>query len=119
LVVAVAVPIRDERGGPTGILMATYSLSQLASEFSGLEKGDTADFYVVDQLGVAAAASDLNASEPIRLSASGAVTRALAGEEGSGQYRIGGKNTFVGFAPIQRLGWAVLYARSEGYAYCV
>jgi len=116
LVVAVAVPIRDERGAPTGILMATYSLSQLASEFSALEKGATADFYVVDQRGVIAAARGLNASEPAPLSASGAVLRALAGEEGSGQYAINGKNRFVGFAPIQLLGWAVLYARSESDA---
>jgi signal transduction histidine kinase/CheY-like chemotaxis protein len=116
LVVAVAVPIRDERGAPAGILMATYSLSQLASEFSALEKGATADFYVLDQHGVVAAARGLNASEPIRFSASGVVTHALAGEEGSGQYTIDGKNTFVGFAPIQRLGWAVVYARSESDA---
>jgi len=113
LVVAVAVPIRNEQGAPTGILMATYSLSQLAREFSALEKGAKADFYVVDQHGVIAAASDLNASEPVRLSASGAVTRALAGEEGSGQYLIDGKNMVAGFAPIHSLGWAVLYARSE------
>jgi hypothetical protein len=37
--------------------------------------------------------------------------RALAGQEGSGQFPIDGKNTFLGFAPIQRLGWAVIYAR--------
>ena len=113
LVVAVAVPIRDERGAPTGILMATYSLSQLANEFSGLEKGATADFYVVDQHGVIAAASGLNASKPMSLSASGAVARALAGEEGSGQYAIDGKHMFLGFAPVHSLGWAVIYARSE------
>jgi len=116
LVVAVAVPIRDEQGAPAGILMATYSLSQLASEFSALEKGATADFYVVDQHGVIAAARGLNASEPVRLSESGAVIRALAGEEGSGQYTIEGQNAFAGFAPIQTLGWAVLYARSESDA---
>jgi len=116
LVVAVAVPIRDERGAPIGILMATYSLARLASEFSALEKGATGDFYVVDQNGVIAATRGLNASEPVRLSASGAVTRALAGEEGSGQYVIEGRNTFSGFAPIQRLRWAVLYATPESDA---
>ena len=31
LVVAVSVPIRDEKGKPTGILMATYALDQLAT----------------------------------------------------------------------------------------
>jgi signal transduction histidine kinase/DNA-binding response OmpR family regulator len=119
LVVAVAVPIRDERGAPIGILMATYSLSQLASEFSALEKGATGAFYVVDQHGVIAAAPGLDANappEPVRLSASGAVLRALTGEEGSGQFSIAGKNTFAGFAPITRLNWAVLYARSESDA---
>jgi signal transduction histidine kinase/DNA-binding response OmpR family regulator len=116
LVVAVAVPLRDERGVPTGILMATYSLSQLASEFSVLEKGETADFYVVDQHGVIAATHALNASEPKRFSASNVAVRALAGQEGSGQFAIDGKNTFLGFAPIQRLGWAVIYARRESDA---
>jgi signal transduction histidine kinase/DNA-binding response OmpR family regulator len=116
LVVAVAVPIRDERGIPDGIMMATYSLSQLASEFSTLDKGAAADFYVVDQHGVVAAARGLEPTEPVRLSASGAVARALSGQEGSGQYTIDGKNAFVGFAPIHPLGWAVLYARSESDA---
>jgi hypothetical protein len=84
LVVAVAVPLRDERGAPTGILMATYSLSQLASDFSALEKGATADFYVIDQRGVIAATHALNASEPKRFSVSDVAMRALAGQEGSG-----------------------------------
>lgn len=116
LVVAVAVPIRDEHGANAGIVMATYSLSQLASEFSALEKGASEDIYVVDQHGVIAAAPGVNAVEPRHLSASDAVERALAGKEGSGQFTIDGKNMFVGFAPIQRLGWAVLYARSEADA---
>jgi signal transduction histidine kinase/CheY-like chemotaxis protein len=116
LVVAIAVPIRDEHGANAGIVMATYSLSQLTSEFSSLEKGASADIYVVDQHGVIAAAPGVKAIEPTRLSASDAVERALAGKEGSGQFTIDGKNMFVGFSPIQRLGWAVLYARSEGDA---
>ena len=116
LVVAVAVPIHDELGNPSGILMATYSLSQLENEFNILEKGATGDFYVVDQHGVLAAARGLNATEPRRLSASPAVTRSLGGEEGSGQFSIDGKNSFVGFAPVPGLQWAVLYARMESDA---
>jgi PAS domain S-box-containing protein len=117
LVVAIAVPIRNQQGDPAGILMASYSLSQLASAFSVLEKGATADFYVVDQRGAIAAARGLSAeSEPMHLSASAVVTRALAGEEGSGQFPIENRNMFVGYAPVPQLGWAVLYARPESDA---
>ena len=43
LVVAVAVPIRDKQGNPTGILMATYSLAELAAKFTTIEQTDGRD----------------------------------------------------------------------------
>jgi PAS domain S-box-containing protein len=117
LVVAVAVPIRDANGKPTGILMGTYSLSELAGKFSVLEQGATSEYYVVDQHGVVAAAPGIDTeSEPVHLPAPFGAARALAGQEGSEQIRIDGGNTFVGFSPVRRLGWAVVYSRSESAA---
>jgi PAS domain S-box-containing protein len=116
-VVAVAVPIRDEHGNPAGILMATYSLSRLTGKFRAIERGGSADFYVLDQHGVVAASPQINSqNQPQHIAASALANRALAGQEGSDRSWIDGKNAFVGFAPVPRLGWAVLYGRPESQA---
>jgi PAS domain S-box-containing protein len=117
MVVAVAVPIRDERDKPVGILMATYSLSDLTTKFRALEAGAAADFYVVDQHGIVAASTRTDSlNEPAGIFAPSVAARAQAGEEGSGRTRIGGENVYAGFAPIPRLHWAALYARPESVA---
>jgi PAS domain-containing protein len=117
LVVAVAVPIRDENGNPTGILMATYSLADLAAKFNTIEKGGWEGFIIVDQHGVIAASPSIGSqSEPQSISLSGVVGRALAGTEGSARVAIDGQNDFVGYVPIPRLGWAALYERPESQA---
>ena len=117
LVVAVAVPIRDEHGNPVGILMATYSLADLAAKFNSIEKGGWEGFVIVDQHGVAAASPEIQSqSEPVSISLSGLVGRALSNAEGSDRVRIDGQDRFVGFAPIPRLGWAALYQRPASEA---
>jgi signal transduction histidine kinase/DNA-binding response OmpR family regulator len=117
LVMAVAVPLRDEHGSPDGILMATYGLSQLTEKFKALQKGARSDFYVLDQHGVVAASPKIDPqSEPVRFPATAVAARALAGAEGSEHFQLEGKNMFVGYAPVPRLGWAVLYTRPESEA---
>ncbi len=117
LVVAVAVPIRDEHGNPVGILMATYSLADLAAKFNSIEKGGWEGFVIVDQHGVVAASPEIQSqSEPVSISLSGLVGRALSNAEGSDRVRIDGQDRFVGFAPIPRLGWAALYQRPASQA---
>jgi PAS domain S-box-containing protein len=117
LVVAVAVPIRGEQGNPNGILMATYSLSQLTDKFRAIERGSSADFCVLDQHGAAAASPSVDSqSDPVRISVPGVSERALAGTEGCSRTRLNGQNVFVGFAPVSHLGWAALYERSESQA---
>ncbi|MGA8011178.1 MAG: ATP-binding protein [Candidatus Acidiferrales bacterium] len=117
LVVAVAVPIRDEHGNPAGILMATYSLADLAAKFNSIEKGGWEGFVIVDQHGVVAASPEIRSqSEPVSISLSGLVGRALSNAEGSDRVRIDGQDRFVGFAPIPRLGWAALYQRRASQA---
>ncbi len=117
LVVAVAVPIRDEHGNAAGILMATYSLADLAAKFDSIEKGGWQGFVIVDQHGVVAASPEIQSqSEPLSVSMSGLVGRALAGAEGSERVSIDGQDSFVGFVPIPRLGWAALYQRPASQA---
>ena len=117
LVVAVAVPIRDEHSNPAGILMATYSLADLAAKFNSIEKGGWEGFVIVDQHGVVAASPEIRSqSEPVSISLSGLVGRALSNAEGSDRVRIDGQDRFVGFAPIPRLGWAALYQRPASQA---
>jgi PAS domain S-box-containing protein len=117
LVVAVAVPIRDGHGNPAGILMATYSLADLAAKFNSIEKGGWEGFVIVDQHGVVAASPEIRSqSEPVSISLSGLVGRALSNAEGSDRVRIDGQDRFVGFAPIPRLGWAALYQRPASEA---
>jgi PAS domain S-box-containing protein len=117
LVVAVAVPIRDDQGHPAGILMATYSLSQLRDKFRAIERGSFADFYILDQHGVVAASPVVDSQrDPAHVSVPGVTERALAGAEGFSQARVNDQNVFAGFAPVSRLGWAVLYERSESQA---
>jgi len=117
LVVAVAVPILDDRGTPTGILMATYSVEALAAKFASIDRGGWQGFIIVDGNGVVAASPNVAAqSEPANISLSGLVGKALHGEEGSGKVTIDGENSFVGYAPIPKLGWAALYQRPESEA---
>jgi signal transduction histidine kinase/CheY-like chemotaxis protein len=117
LVVAVAVPIRDPYGNPSGILMATYSLSQLAEKFKDLDEGATGEFYVIDQHGVLAASPDINPyGQPVLIPALMTAARALSGTEGSGRFQIDGRNMFVGLARVPRSEWTVVYARSETVA---
>jgi PAS domain S-box-containing protein len=117
LVVAVAVPILDDRGNAAGVLMATYSLDNLAAKFSMLEKGGWPGFAIVDGNGVVAASPKVGAqSAPVNISLSGLVGRALQGSEGAGKVSVEGESDFVGFAPIPGLGWAALYEQPESQA---
>ncbi|HUA01830.1 MAG TPA: response regulator [Candidatus Aquilonibacter sp.] len=117
LVVAVAVPVRDAKGNPAGIVMATYSLADLTSKFRAIGSGSSADFYVFDQRGVLAASPKINAqSGPVRLAVPGVTDRARAGAEGSARTQINGEDLFVGFAPVTQLGWTVVYGRPANVA---
>jgi len=117
LVVAVAVPINGEDGKPAGILMATYSLAELAAKFNTIEKGGWEGFVIVDQHGVLAASSDIaSRTEAARVSVGGLVDRALAGQHGSASVDVDGRSMYVGFTPIPRLGWAALFERPAAQA---
>ncbi len=117
LVVAVAVPVRDEQGQPAGIIMATYGLDQLARKFTALERGSMGELYVVDQRGMVAASPQIDPQDkPARFPGSAVLALALAGSEGSGRLRLEDRDMFVGYAPVPQLGWAVVYSRPANEA---
>ncbi len=113
LVVAVAVPIRNEENKPDGILMSTYALDELAHKFNELEAGSPGgELYVVDQHGFMATSPAIDPlAEPKHAPQTEAASLALAGKEGSGRFRNGSEDDFLGYAPVSRLGWAVIYRR--------
>ena len=112
LVVAISVPIRNKEGKPTGILMAPYALDQLAAKFNQLEAGSSGELYVVDQRGVVATAPSIDPlAEPSRAPEPGAVSQALDGNEGSSRFRGNEGDHFLGYAPVSKFGWAVIYRR--------
>ena len=114
LIVAVAVPIRDGQGKPDGILMATYNLAALNAKISA---GGWRGFVIVDQHGTVAASAEVNAQEtPASMGLSDLVGRAIQGSEGAEKLPIFGESTFVGYGPIDPLGWAALFERPESEA---
>ncbi|HEY2352653.1 MAG TPA: ATP-binding protein [Candidatus Acidoferrum sp.] len=117
LVVAVAVPVRDAHGDAVAILMGTYSLTQLTQKFSRIERGAASEYFIVDQHGVIAASLDERThNEVIQLPVPEATNAALAGHEGDARLKLNGRDSFVGFAPVRSLNWAVVYARPESVA---
>lgn len=110
LVVAVAVPVRDEAGKPDGILMATYGLDQLSKKFTALDRGSHGHFYVVDQHGVVIATSkNEHPLQPAIFPDAPVLANALGGGEGSKRSTLEGQEAFVAYAPVRQLGWAVIY----------
>jgi PAS domain S-box-containing protein len=110
LVVALAVPIRDARGQPIGILMAPYALEVLQKKFEDVESGAGGFIHVADKRGVLVAGPGvLDQRDPVRAPNAELVSRALAGREGSLALRMDGERYLAGYAPVARLGWAVLY----------
>ena len=112
LVVAVAVPIRDERGKPIGILMAAYTLDQLHRKFEALAAGALGIPCVVDQNGVVVTASRIfSVGQKITGPMQSLASRALVGQEGSERLGSGEAENFAGYAPLRTLRWGSIYSR--------
>jgi hypothetical protein len=112
LVVAVAVPIRNERGEPIGILMAAYTLEQLRRKFEALAAGASGIPCVVDQNGIVVTAlGTLSVGQKIEGPMQSLANRALAGQEGSERVGSGETENFAGYAPLPTLRWGCIYAR--------
>ena len=109
LVVAIAVPVRDDAGKPMGILMAPHALDTMSRELveTKLEGGWTIS--LVDQNGHLsaqpnidsyAAAVDLSGYEPVK--------QLRASQSGQGTFVRNGNSFFARYEPVQPYGWGVL-----------
>ncbi len=109
-VVAVAIPIRDERDVTIGILMAPYTTSVLEKKLRALENGSGNALYVADQNGVLVASTE-EAEAGERMVPEALVARAWAREEGSTRADWRDGEVFAGYAPVHELGWVLVSAR--------
>ncbi|MBI4463071.1 MAG: response regulator [Acidobacteria bacterium] len=109
LVVAVAVPIKDEQGQPIGILMAPYSLDTISSWLRRIQELGSHTISVADQNGHLLAHPTIDVFQPpVDRSAYEPVRRALAGQSSSGVFRPAQKDLFVASVPIARFRWGVI-----------
>jgi PAS domain S-box-containing protein len=109
LVVAIAVPIIDERGKCTGILMGADALDTISERLvdTRLENGWT--IQLVDQEGQMAARRDIDVSTAvIDLSHYEPVTRLRAGASGGGVFIRDNLPIFTHYEPVGQFGWGVL-----------
>ncbi|MBI4444150.1 MAG: cache domain-containing protein, partial [Acidobacteria bacterium] len=109
LVVAIAVPLKDEQGQPIGILMAPYALDTISSWLRRIQEQGAQTVSVADQNGHLLAHPTIDVFQPpVDVSAYAPVRRALAGESGTGVFRPADEDLFVAFEPIATFGWGVV-----------
>lgn len=112
LVVAIAIPIRDEAGKLHGLLMAPYTLERLSDKLRSLYLGSGA--YVIDQRGVVAASTEAQSlGLPLSPTLEIPLRSAEAGSSGSVRVPASEEGLLVGYAPVGAVGWSVLYVRQE------
>ena len=113
LVMAIAVPVRDNAGHPVGILMATCAANTIGREAVETKLEDGWTISLVDQHGHLsgrnnldgyAAAVDLSHYEPVK--------RMQNGSSGYGLFVRDGDTLAVRYEPVQPYGWGVLVEQS-------
>ena len=109
LVVAIAVPVRDEAGKPIGILMAPYTLETMSRRLVGTKIEGAWTISLVDQHGYLSARPNINSySAPIDLNGYEPVKQMLAGNAGHGTFVRGDDTLFARYEPVGPYGWGVL-----------
>ena len=112
LVVAIAVPVRDNAGRPVAILMAAYALDSISQRLVGTNLEGAWTISLVDRNGHLSARQHLGPNEPLLdLSSYGPVKAALNGYSGAGTFTRDGSRFFTGYEPVGEYGWAVLVER--------
>jgi PAS domain S-box-containing protein len=109
LVVAVAVPLRDDDGKPMGILMGAFTLDAISQRLmeTKLEGGWTIS--LVDQNGHLSARPNIQTLAPlVDLSGYAPVKQMRAGQAGNGAFQRDGNTFFTRYEPTSRYGWGVL-----------
>ena len=109
LVVAIAVPVRDEAGKPVGILMAPYTLETMSRRLVAIKMEGAWTISLVDQRGYLSARPNINSySAPIDLNTYEPVKRMLGGNTGHGTFARGNETFFARYEPVGHYGWGIL-----------
>ena len=109
LVVAIVVPIKDEKGKPIGILMAPYTLDTMSRELVRAKLEGVWTISLVDQNGHLAARPNLDSySPPVDLKGYEPVKQVRARNAGIGTFGRDGVTFFTRYGPVGQYGWGVL-----------
>jgi PAS domain S-box-containing protein len=109
LVVAIAVPIEDDRAQPVGILMAAYDLQTISQHLVNTKLDGAWTISIVDQNGHLAARPNIDShAAPIDLREYGALKRLRVAGAGNGIFVHNGEAFFARYESVPGYGWAVL-----------
>jgi len=109
LVMAIAVPLKDETGKPVGIVMAPFSAEAINRVMMEAKPADGWAISLIDQHGQVAARPDLDIfSPPGVLSDYQPIPQVSSGQSGHGTFTRNGESFFVRYEPVPRYGWGVL-----------
>ncbi|MCB9532558.1 MAG: sensor histidine kinase [Myxococcales bacterium] len=112
-IIAVTTPIVGD-DGLLGYLVAQYTMHELAQRLADSAPGVDGAITLVDQHGHAAVARErFDEGDTIHPLPDALATRLLSGEQGSftDADPADGRERFVGYAPVESLGWAVMAAQ--------
>lgn len=107
-VLAVTTPIRSEQGDVLGYIGANYGMDALQNLMNDLARSQDADLTVLDSKGNIVAAPGGLPQQLTSLNGDRSVQLALTGERAVLETMRGDRNVFAAYAPIDRLGWAII-----------
>jgi PAS domain S-box-containing protein len=109
LVVAIAVPLKDDAGQPVGILMAPNTLTAMSRELVQSKLEGAWNISLVDQNGHLSARRSLDSfSPPVDLNGYEPVKQVRAGNAGYGSFERDGSSLFTRYEPVPQYRWGVL-----------
>ncbi|MGA8540621.1 MAG: PAS domain S-box protein, partial [Terriglobales bacterium] len=109
LVTAIAIPVTDEAGKPTGIVMAPFALDTLSQQLLHTKLEGGWAILLVDQRGHLSARPNIDSFSPaVDLSGYEPTKRLQAGGGGNGTFARNGAMFFAGYEPLRQYGWGVL-----------
>ena len=109
MVVAVAVPLRDDTGKPIGILMAASGLDSISQRLVETDLNGAWTISLVDQHGHLSARPNIDPqAERVELGDYEPVKRLHAGDAGNGMFARSGNTFFTRYEPIRGFGWGLL-----------
>jgi PAS domain S-box-containing protein len=109
LVVAIAVPVKDQAGKLVGILMAPCTLDTMSRELVETRLGGGWTISLVDQNGHLSARPNIDSyASPVDLSGYEPVRQLRTAHAGQGTFVRDGKSFFTRYEPVRQYGWGIL-----------